>query len=57
MFEKLNELSFVIGVFFIIISLILMAGYFLSPTLRYEINLYTGIGMMVFGIVMVKIKG
>ena len=41
MFEKLNELSFVIGVFFIIISLILMAGYFLSPTLHYEINLYT----------------
>ncbi|MFN5357920.1 MAG: hypothetical protein ACK5BK_03765 [Bacteroidota bacterium] len=57
MFEKLNELSFVIGVFFIIISLILMAGYFLSPTLHYEINLYTAIGMMVFGIVMVKIKG
>lgn len=57
MFEKLNELSFVIGVFFIIISLILMAGYFLSPTLHYEINLYTGIGKMVFGIVMVKIKG
>jgi hypothetical protein len=56
MFEKLNQLSFVIGVFFIIVALILIAGYLLSSTLHFDINLYTGIGMMIFGIVMVNIN-
>ena len=56
MFEKLNQLSFVIGVFFITVALILIAGYFLSSTLHFDINLYTGMGMMVFGLVMVNIK-
>jgi hypothetical protein len=56
MFEKLNQLSFVIGVFFITIAVILIAGYFLSSALHFDINLYTGMGMMVFGLVMVNIK-
>jgi hypothetical protein len=56
MLEKLNQLSFVIGVFFIIVSIILLVGYFLSEAIHFQINLYTGIGMMVFGIVMVNLK-
>ena len=56
MFEKLNQLSFVIGVFFITVALILIAGYFLSSALHFDINLHTGMGMMVFGLVMVNIK-
>lgn len=56
MFEKLNQLSFVIGVFFITVALILIAGYFLSSALHFDINLYTGMGMMVFGLLMVNIK-
>ena len=57
MFEKLNQLSFVIGVFFIIVALILIAGYMMTPDLHFDINLYTGIGMMIFGLVMVNMKG
>jgi len=56
MFEKLNQLSFVIGVFFITVALILIAGYFLSSALHFDINLYTGMGVMVFGLVMVNIQ-
>lgn len=56
MFEKFNQLSFVIGVFFIIVALILLVGYFLSSSLHQHINLYTGVGMIVFGLVMINLK-
>ena len=56
MLERLNQLSFVIGLFFILVALVLLVGYYISSNLSHAINLYTGIGMMIFGIVMVKIK-
>lgn len=56
MFEKFNQLSFVIGVFFIIVATILLVGYITSTALHYNINLYTGVGMIVFGLVMVNLK-
>ena len=56
MFQKFNQLSFVIGVFFIIVALILLIGYFLSSSLHQQINLYTGVGMIVFGLVMINLK-
>ncbi|MFN5423086.1 MAG: hypothetical protein ACK5AO_07460 [bacterium] len=54
--EKLNELSFVIGTFFVIIALILIGGYFLTTQLANDKNLYTGLGMLVFGLIMLRIK-
>ena len=54
--EKLNQLSFVIGVFFILVSLVLIGGYFLLAELSHSINLYTGLGMAIFGLVMIRLK-
>ena len=56
MLEKLNQLSFVIGVFFVLVSLVLFGEYFLSSGLPKDINLYTGIGMLVFGFLMIRAK-
>lgn len=52
MYKKLNNLGFVIGIFFIIISLILLIGGFTSASLSYPLNFYTGFTFLVFGILM-----
>jgi len=49
-------MSFVIGLFFILVALILLVGYLLGASLKQPINLYSGLGMLVFGIFMVLIK-
>jgi heme/copper-type cytochrome/quinol oxidase subunit 4 len=51
--HKLNNLGFVIGIFFTIISLILIIGGFVSKALAYKLNFYTGFSFLVFGVVMV----
>lgn len=56
MLEKLNQLSIVIGVFFILVAVVLLGGYFLSQSLGHAINLYTGIGLLVFGVFMLMVK-
>ncbi len=56
MLNKLNQLSFVIGLFFILVAAILIIGYVMGGELKTSINLYSGIGMFVFGIFMVLIK-
>ncbi|MCE2848062.1 MAG: hypothetical protein ACK5GP_10705 [bacterium] len=56
MSEKLNQLSFIIGVFFILVALVLLIGYATTSSLKQSINLYTGMAMMVFGLVMIKLK-
>lgn len=56
MSEKLNQLSFIIGVFFILVALVLLIGYATTNTLKHSINLYTGMAMMVFGLVMTRLK-
>jgi uncharacterized membrane protein len=53
MYKKLSNLGFVIGIFFIIISLILIIGGFLSAALAYKLNFYTGFVFLLFGILMV----
>ena len=53
MYKKLNNLGFVIGIFFIIISLVLIIGGFVSEALSYKLNFYTGFSFLVFGILMV----
>lgn len=57
MYKRLNELNFVIGLFFTIVSLILLAGYFFTRELSRTINVYTGLVFLIFGIFMILIKG
>lgn len=52
MYKKLNNLGFIIGIFFIIISLILIIGGLLSTELSNPLNFYTGIGFFIFGFFM-----
>ena len=56
MLNKLNQLSFVIGLFFILVAAILIIGYAMGGELKAPINLYSGIGMFLFGLFMVFIK-
>ena len=57
MYKKLSNLGFVIGIFFIIISLILIIGGLISSTLAYKLNFYTGFTFLLFGIIMVFFNG
>jgi len=52
MYKKLNNLGFVIGIFFIIISLILIIGGLISAALSNKLNFYTGFIFLVFGFCM-----
>jgi uncharacterized membrane protein len=52
MYKKLNNLGFVIGIFFIIISLILIIGALSSQALNNNLNFYTGFYFFVFGFLM-----
>ena len=56
MFKRFNELNFVIGLFFLLASLILIAGYFFSDHSNEKINLYTGIVFLLFGIIMILLR-
>lgn len=50
--KKFTELSFIIGTFFLIASLILLIGYFTSSLLRSDINMYAGVAFLIFGLMM-----
>jgi len=52
MLKKLNNLGFVIGIFFSIIALILIIGGLLSESLSTRLNFYTGFVFLVFGVLM-----
>jgi hypothetical protein len=56
MLKRLNELNFVIGLFFTIVSLILLADTFLNKELTGKLNLYTGLSFFVFGVFMISLK-
>jgi hypothetical protein len=56
MLNKLNQLSFVIGLFFILVAAVLIIGFAMGGELGKPINLYSGMGMLIFGIFMVFIK-
>lgn len=53
MYKKLNNLGFVIGIFFIIISLILLIGGLLSAALDNILDYYTGFSFLLFGLIMI----
>jgi predicted membrane channel-forming protein YqfA (hemolysin III family) len=54
--KRFNELSFVIGLFFTIVALILLVGWFFNNEEPGRINLYTGIAFLAFGLVMILIR-
>lgn len=56
MFKKLNNLSFVIGLFFVLISFILLADCLLRAGEVLKVNLYSGIVFLVFGLIMLILK-
>jgi uncharacterized membrane protein HdeD (DUF308 family) len=56
MFKRLNELSFVIGVFFTIVSLVLLATNVFDKELPGKLNLYTGVVFLIFGLFMISVK-
>lgn len=49
MYRKLGNLGFVIGIFFITISLILLIGTLVSSLPATSLNLYTGFVFLAFG--------
>ena len=51
MFNRLNNLSFVIGLFFTIVSLVLLANIFVM-NLTDWLTLYTTITFLIFGLLM-----
>ena len=55
MYKRFNQLSFVIGLFFFIVSLILF-GNALFNNARSGINIYTALVFFVFGLLMIFIK-
>lgn len=52
MYKKLSNLGFVIGVFFTIISLILLIGGLLSEALNNKLDFFTGFIFLIFGVLM-----
>ena len=56
MFRRLDELNFVIGLFFTIIAVILLVDTLLNKALPGTISLYTGIAFLIFGLVMIIIR-
>jgi len=56
MYKRLNNLGFVIGIFFIIISLILLIGGLFTQSLHNRLDVYTGVSFLVFGFCMAFFK-
>ena len=56
MIKRLNELNFVIGLFFTIASLILLIDTLLNKEGTGKLNLYTGITFLIFGVFMISLK-
>jgi len=56
MYKRFSQLSFIIGLFFIILSIILIVGYVATEALNANINLYSGIAFLAFGVFMVLVK-
>ena len=53
MHKRYTSLSFIIGLFFLIVSAILLIGYFASDILSVNINLYAGVAFLFFGVFMI----
>ncbi len=56
MYKKFSQLSFIIGLFFTIVALILLGNALLGSSLS-GINLYTALVFLLFGLVMMFVEG
>jgi len=56
MLKRLNELNFVIGLFFTIVSLVLIADDIFNKEKSGDLKLYTGLSFLIFGLLMIIIK-
>ena len=56
MYNKLNDLRFVIGLFFSVVSLILIFSVLLSGNTTVKLNIYTGVGFFIFGMLMMFVR-
>lgn len=50
--KRFTSLSFIIGLFFLLVAIILLSGFFISSLLASAINLYAGISFLLFGLLM-----
>jgi len=56
MYNKLNDLRFVIGLFFSVVSLILILSVLLGSSTAGKLNMYTGVGFLIFGVLMMFLR-
>jgi uncharacterized membrane protein YesL len=56
MYKRFNELSFVIGLFFLLVSGILIINGLVNAAAKSSLTFYTGAAFLVFGIFMVLTK-
>jgi uncharacterized membrane protein YesL len=56
MYKKLNDLQFVIGLFFSVVALILLFNVMLGTNVDGKLNIYTGSGFLIFGLAMMLIR-
>jgi hypothetical protein len=52
MFSKLQQLQSIIGIFFALMGVILLGQHLLAGNGNSNLNLYTGISFLIFGILM-----
>jgi len=57
MHNRFTGLQFIIALFFGILGVILLTGYFFSPDLHFSINLYSGICFVLFALVLGFVGG
>jgi multisubunit Na+/H+ antiporter MnhE subunit len=55
MYKKLSQLSFVIGLFFALVSLVLFGNALINDA-RNALNIYTAIVFLLFGILMIYLS-
>ena len=56
MYKRLNELNFVVGLFFTIVSVILLLDSFLNKASSGKLTLFTALVFLTFGLLMIAIK-
>jgi hypothetical protein len=56
MYKKLNDLQFVIGLFFSVVSVILLLNVLVGNNVQGKLNILTGSGFLIFGLAMMLIR-
>ena len=57
MLKKLNDLQFVIGLFFSVVSVILLINVLVRTGTVIKVNVFTGTAFLIFGLLMMLIRG